>query len=82
MTAFKKRMDKLETGGVRNGTGSKPKSQGEYTCKQKYCFTFGINPWHQPSKCKLRMPGHKEETTMEDKMGGNLTNHMVKLERE
>ena len=77
-TALEKRMEKLEAGGVRNGTGSKQKSQGEYTRKPKYCYTCAVNPWHQSTKCKLGVPGHKENATMEDKMGGNLTNHMTK----
>ena len=80
MTALEKRMKKLEAGGVRNGTGSKQKSQGEYTRKPKYCYTCSINPWHQYPKCKLGMPGHKENATMEDKLGGNPTNHMTKSE--
>lgn len=36
MMPLKKRMDKLEAGGVRNGTGSKPKIQGEYTRKPNF----------------------------------------------
>ena len=66
ITAIEKRMGELETGGVRNCTGSKPKIQGEYTRKPKYCFTCGTNLWHQSPKCKIRMPGHKEEETMVD----------------
>ena len=80
MTALEKRMNKLEGGGVRSGTGSRPRTQGEYTRKAKYCYTCRINPWHQSPKCKLRMPGHKESATMEDKLGGNPTNHMTKSE--
>lgn len=80
MTALKKRMDKLEAGGFRNGARSKPKSQGEYTRKPKYCYMCGMNPWHQSPKCKLMMSGHKEKATMQDKLGGNLTNHMIKSE--
>jgi hypothetical protein len=80
LTALVKWMDKLEAGGVRNGTGSKPKSQGEYTRKAKYCYTCGVNPWHHSTKCKLGVPGHKENATMDDKMGGNPTNHMTKAE--
>ena len=80
MSAIEKRMDKLETRGVRNGTRIKQKSQGEYTRKPKYCLTCRINPWHMSSNCKIRMPGYKEEATMDDRMGGNLTNHMVKSE--
>jgi DNA repair exonuclease SbcCD ATPase subunit len=80
LTALEKRLEKLEAGGVRNGTGRKTKTQGEYTRPAKYCYTCGVNPWHHSLKCKLGMPGHKENATMEDKMGGNLTNHMTKSE--
>ena len=48
-----------------------------YTRKAKYCFTCGLQPWHNSDKCKLGAPGHKKEATVTNKLGGNETSHMV-----
>ena len=56
------------------------KYDGIYTRRPKYCHTCGINPWHHSENCSIGCPGHKSEASMEDKMGGNTTNHMKKKE--
>ena len=52
-------------------------SKNPYTCKARYCFTCGIQPWYQSSKCKLGAPGHKMDATMENKIRGNQTSYMI-----
>jgi hypothetical protein len=53
----------------------KPKSQGKDESDKEitYCHSHGItsNLWHNSATCSRKKEGHKEEATLNNKMGGN-----------
>ena len=62
----KKRRPKTASGG-RGDEHEGNKSNGPF-----YCFCFGSGVWHYIRTCWSKNPGHKDEATKKNKMGGSM----------
>ena len=61
-----KTLQAKSTGGGRGGDRELQKIKGPF-----YCFCCGSGMWHRSRTCCSKKPGHKDDATKDNKMGGS-----------